>query len=712
MKRVVMNTKSSKSFLNPIKFMELFKTVKELKISSIFDRKSILAKTVTVFLLLIIIPIFIIGYISTSTASNALMTKTEHSITTSTIQTSIYFDMVIKKAEDSLVQVYSNSVVQKSIAELQTKTDKNSRDNLIAQQNANRAILDISNSNSFVSSLGIILNDGTVLGNLQSYFDADKLTTYEWYKKIISESGKITWLNDHSEGSSDKEQDYALTVGVEYKDITSGNSSGVILLDMQYDAFTTALSKVHIGEEDSSYLISPGGKVLSAKGGNEDAKIADRNFIKKVLENSKAKGFFEINDNGKDYIVSYFKSESTNWIFITIIPKEEVTSVVNAIRTKVILVGLLFALIAVFIGFIYSLGMTIDMKKLMNIMEVAENGDLTVHADVKRDDEIGKLANSFNSMVLQIRNLVMESMKVASQVSASSISMVGISKESANVSCEIAKTIEEVSNGATEQAAEADKSARAVSDLANRINNVVESTRLMESKSGEVKSLTTNGMDAVRILYDKAGQTNQITNEVVTKINELSRNIGNIGKIINILKNISDQTKLLSLNASIEAARAGDAGKGFTVVAEEIGKLANQSNTSTKEIQTFIEKILIVNKQSTEMVNNADTAIKEQSKAIEQSGDVLSRINSASNILIENIGKISGLVNDMDNNKNQVMSSIESMSAVSQQTAASTEEVSASTEEQMASIEELDIMAQDLNMLSLNLMNTMQKFKV
>lgn len=687
-----------------------------IKKSTLTDLKftqSILVKMVAVFLLLIIIPVAVIGYISTSTASNSLVSKSEESIASSTMQTSNYFDLILNKVEDISLQLFSNSSIQKYGIDQLADTDVTTV--IKDQQDANNAINSFANINSGIAGITVLYESGKTAGSISVQPDMNKIKSASWYKKVDESTVPFIWTGNHDDGIENfNSNKYCVSLMRKIKDINSGSPLGTLLIDMKYDAFATPLSNIHLGKGDSTYLLTNEGKVLSPKAEKEDAKINEKPFITKTLEYSKSnsKGIFEVNDKGTTYLVSYFKSKKSGWTAVTVIPKNEVTAGANAIRNRIIIVGLIFALLAVLIGFAFSYKMAADMKLIMKAMENAKGGDLTVSLSSRRKDEIGKLANSFNAMTAQIKSLIMQNKEAAVQVANSSENMTNISKESAKASSEIAKTIEEVASGASNQVTEVESSVNSVSQLAEKINHAVEGTQVMGAASDDVKKLTADGIGTIDILSRKTAETNEITASVVTEISQLDQYVKDINKITGILKGIADQTNLLALNAAIEAARAGEAGKGFAVVADEIRKLAEQSNSFTKEIQNLVGKILKQSENSTELVHKAETTIREQSNIVGQTADVFSKINSSTGILVESIARMAEAISDMDKYKGQVMSSIENMSAVTEQTAASTEEVSASTEEQLASIEELDEMAQGLNDLAQNLISAMEKFKI
>jgi hypothetical protein len=189
--------------------------------------------------------------------------------------------------------------------------------------------------------------------------------------------------------------------------------------------------------------------------------------------------------------------------------------------------------------------------------------------------------------------------------------------------------------------------------------------------------------------------------------------ISNIKKTDEILKFVSDvavSSNLLGLNAAIEAARAGEHGRGFAVVAEEIRKLAEQSNTHTKEIQLLLENINKHAQSSVQLVNNAENTILEQSGMVASTAEIFSNISNTTQVMTHNIGDAGRLINDMNTFKEKVLTSMENISSVSEEVSASTQEVSASTQEQLASIEELDNMSGELNQMANDLIGHMDEF--
>ena len=185
-----------------------------------------------------------------------------------------------------------------------------------------------------------------------------------------------------------------------------------------------------------------------------------------------------------------------------------------------------------------------------------------------------------------------------------------------------------------------------------------------------------------------------------------------IHKATELIASIANETNLLALNASIEAARAGESGRGFAVVAEQIKNLAEQSNQSAKTIEDIISHLLTQSEQAVKTMNTVDAIIGLQADKVEMTKNVFDNVNSGLLVTINGIETISNNTSVLEQAKGQVVSSVETLSAIAEQNAASTEETAASTEELAATIESIKSEVERLDVASQELVRKMNAFQI
>ncbi|ROR30453.1 methyl-accepting chemotaxis sensory transducer with Cache sensor [Mobilisporobacter senegalensis] len=682
---------------------------------------SLLQKMVAIILTVVIVPILIIGIITTNISKTALENQSENSKAAIASQTASMIDQEMERINQMFLQVSTGTAFQEVVKNLEPRKGLSGKE--MAEWNLSRMkylqVLDkdiqsITISNKYITSMSLMYVTGDIVGPARKLPEkTDDVRETKVYQKLIN-SNDMVWLNK-AEADMSVDSPY-LTVGKSVRSFYYSDSEpvAVIMIELNYGAFQSMLSKIKIGENDMSYLIATNGSLISSLSYEETVQMENEPVFAEVAARAAetAADTFTMNVNGVSSIVTYNKCDISGLIYMIVIPKAEVFQGSDKIRNSIFLVGLIFSVIAVCGGLYFSLNMAKDLKDVEKIMFVSAKGDLTVTARTKRTDEIGKVADSFNSMVKSIRTLLIQSKEVSREVSETAESLSRISDSSSCTAKEISDAINDVANGAGQQSEEVDMSVRTFQGLAEEIKNAVISTNVMVSEARNVKNYTAQGIQTAKTLDGKALEVISITAEVVEQISGLAQSITIISEFTKILNEISEQTKLLSLNASIEAARAGEYGKGFTVVAEEIRKLAEQSGGQTTKIETLVRQLMLQTKDSTEFVMKAKDVIKEQAESAKDSAEYFGKIDTAVTELLQNINRINGAIHKIDQDKDSVLNSINNIAAVSEVAAASSEEVSASTQEQLNTLEELTKMAVRLNDYSKNLEETLKHFKV
>ncbi len=322
-------------------------------------------------------------------------------------------------------------------------------------------------------------------------------------------------------------------------------------------------------------------------------------------------------------------------------------------------------------------------KAILKEMNEFANGDLTVKLQIEKDDDIGKLFDGFNRTVERFNQIILhitESISVA-----------------ASASIEISASIEEMSAGAHEQSAQSSEVAAAMEQMAATILETTQNTLAAAEAADSAGVIAKEGSKGVSDTITGIESIAKVVSESTEIVEELGANSDKIGEIIQVIDDIADQTNLLALNAAIEAARAGEQGRGFAVVADEVRKLAERTSKATKEIEQTITQI----QQQTEkavisMQKGRDETISGKELA-QQAGVKLVEILKATD-------QVSNVVT-------QVSAASEEQSATAEEISLNVDGINKVTEETAGAISQIARATDDLSHLNENLQNMVSQFR-
>jgi len=249
-----------------------------------------------------------------------------------------------------------------------------------------------------------------------------------------------------------------------------------------------------------------------------------------------------------------------------------------------------------------------------------------------------------------------------------------------------------------------------MSNLAQQITLIQDNTVEIEKIAGDTKIIVSDGLNSMKDLSNKQKDTVEITQSVINNIERLEIESNSVIDIIQTMNEITEQTNLLSLNASIEAARAGTYGKGFAVVADEIRKLAVKSAGEAKQIKTIIEKIQNRTRETVSVARKAEIIVAMQESTLNATMKTFDEVNRHVENLTDNLGKISNGIITMGIAKEDTLSAIESISSTLEETVAATTEVSTTAENQLTSVEQLNKAALQLGNDARNMEETVRVF--
>ncbi len=352
------------------------------------------------------------------------------------------------------------------------------------------------------------------------------------------------------------------------------------------------------------------------------------------------------------------------------------------------------------------------IRALTKGTQMLAQGDLTAAMTVQRQDEIGQLAVNFNAMREKLRELIQKISQASETLSGSAQEMTATSDETGKGSEQVSITIDEMAKGITEVAENMQKTVGNVENTLRSVEVVGEASTHILTATEEAHERVKLGNEAVEQVVDKMNLIKHTVDDSATMVKVLGERSHEIGSIVDVITDIADQTNLLALNAAIEAARAGEQGRGFAVVADEVRKLAEESATAAAKISKLIKEIQTETEKAVNSIYNGTVEVDEGNRVVKQSGEYFTKINEAVHDIVNGIENAQKGIEELESNSKQVAVAVENVSSVMEESAAGTEEVSAAAQQQSVSVQEIVSGAQRLGKLAEDLHETVSVFKL
>lgn len=330
-----------------------------------------------------------------------------------------------------------------------------------------------------------------------------------------------------------------------------------------------------------------------------------------------------------------------------------------------------------------------NIKQFEDHVDVIKRGDFSKAIEVSQSSGTYGIAQGFNDVLNDIKNLLLSFQHLSSSMLESSNTVCSTAEQATSAMNDISKTMDEIARGASDQAQQAQHGVEMVDNLSEQIDFVYESYGRITDETKKINDLNNIGLDSVSILREKAKENNDTAEKIFAVVEKLTNTTNDIGLFVESIESIAEQTNLLALNAAIEAARAGEAGRGFAVVAEEVRKLADQSRKSTEEINVLMKSIQEESQLAIQSMELMKKMSQEQNMAVNKTDSAFNDIANAITNIVGKINEVNKSVEKMQNDKIQVTSAIENISSVSEETAAASEEVAATTEQELQAISEM-----------------------
>ncbi|CAI8962377.1 Methyl-accepting chemotaxis protein McpG [Pseudomonas chlororaphis] len=440
-----------------------------------------------------------------------------------------------------------------------------------------------------------------------------------WYKGAESSSGS-TLTEPYIDAATGQ-----LIISVATASRHAGQSIGVVGGDLSLQTLVETLNALDFDGMGYAFLVSADGKILV----HPDKALVMKSLSEAYPQNTpRINGdFSEIEVEGKTRIVTFTPIKglpSVNWYIGLSVDKDKAFSMLSEFRASAIIATIIaVAIIIALLGMLIRMLMQPLHVMTRAMQDIADGeGDLTRRLTIQNQDEFGILGTAFNRFVERIHGSIREVSSATEHVNEVALRVVSASNSSMLNS--------------DEQASRTNSVAAAINQLGAAAQEIARNAAQASQQASDARSLAEDGQQVVDRSILAMNQLSDMISASSSNIETLNSKTVNIGQILEVITSISQQTNLLALNAAIEAARAGEAGRGFAVVADEVRNLAHRTQESAQQVQTMIEELQVGARESVSTMSNSQRHSQDSVEIANQAGE---RLNSVT----QRIGEIDGM---------------------------------------------------------------------
>lgn len=584
-----------------------------------------------------------------------------------------------------------------------------------------------------------ILKDGkTPWETLKNLLDSQKKSRDHISIGIIDENGSIKYSDDTTGMLEDKElltrvlngEGLVKKVGIDGENnpifsylvpiVVDGRISKILVVNR----IEPELSRI-VKEEVSGYgagiilneqgiiQIHTNKEFIGKKLSELDDNVGLADIEQKMIKGEVSSGEYKLNN--KDNIITYGKIKVIGWSFGQYLDKQGIQQEVDELSKYFSALGGIVTIIGVLTALIIINLITRNLKKIDNHMTILSTGDLTKGVEEnlkKKKDEVGDIANAINKTQKYISEIISLIKINSDSIDMKSENLSNISSKFVYSTENIAHAIEEVASGSDTQAQELTDTVEIVNKFGRELDKIVVQFEEINTRAVDIDEKAKKSNNSMEMVVQGLLELIVTFSEFKEKINLMDKNIKKVNEFTSVIKSISEQTNLLALNAAIEAAAAGDAGKGFGVVADEVRTLAEKSKIASNKIFEIASDLLKDTRNISSTSEKMNNEIVKQRETIDTSMTSFKEISSSIEEITPRINNVSRYVERLSSNKDDIVIKSENVASISQEISSLAQEISASMEEMKESSLDVSVTSKDLKDMTAVMKENVGIFKI